>query len=414
MNINVIKMVEKLVPVLRFVAVLLLMASATGSIKAQESIRIPDNIVCGAERTDLYIDLIKGKRVGLVANPTSRIGNVHLLDSLMSLGVDVRRIFSPEHGFRGEAEAGETLDDNRDPLTGVEIISVYKKKDKKPSVDEIMDLDLILFDIQDVGVRFYTYISTLHYMMEACAESGTRLIILDRPNPNGFYVDGPVREKGFESFVGVHEVPVVYGMTIGEYGRMINGEGWLNNSATCQLTIISCLNYDHLCTYNLPVKPSPNLPNLESVILYPSLCYFEGSVVSLGRGTDFPFQVYGHPDMTGDFSFTPRSIPGASLHPKHEGELCKGVFIGKEGADMIMKDKRIRLEWVINAYNDLDVGEEFFTGYFDTLMGNSWVREDIIKGVPEDQIREKWAAGVKDFIKVREKYLLYPDFKYGD
>jgi uncharacterized protein YbbC (DUF1343 family) len=273
------------------------------------------------------------------------------------------------------------------------------------------DLDLIIFDIQDVGARFYTYISTLHYIMEAVAESSKELIILDRPNPNGFYVDGPLREEGFESFVGMHKIPVAHGMTIGEYGLMINGEGWLEGNLRCELTVIPCLNYDHLCAYELLVKPSPNLPNQESILLYPSLCFFEGTIVSLGRGTRLPFQVYGHPDMKGSFYFRPVSTPGASLHPKHEDKVCRGYDLRELGIEKVVSERRIVLDWIIDAYNEVGVGDKFFTSYFNTLMGNSWVKRDIINGVPENEIRAKWAKDVEAFKKVRREYLLYQDFE---
>ena len=300
--------------------------------------------------------------------------------------------------------------DQKDPITGIDVVSIYGSK-KKPSDTDIKDLDLIIFDIQDVGARFYTYISTLHYIMEAAAENSKVVIILDRPNPNGFYVDGPIREDGFESFVGMHKIPVVHGMTIGEYGQMINGEAWLKDKLSCKLTVIPCLNYDHLCSYELMVKPSPNLPNRESIFLYPSLCFFEGTVVSLGRGTKLPFQVYGHPTMQGDFYFRPVSIPGASLHPKNEDELCRGYDLRSMGVEKVVSERKIILDWIINAYNEIGAGETFFTSYFNTLMGNSWVKRDIINGVPENEIRNKWAKDVDEFKKVRAKYLLYQDFE---
>jgi len=246
--------------------------------------------------------------------------------------------------------------------------------------------------------------------MEAAAENSISVLIFDRPNPNGFYVDGPVREDGFESFVGMHPIPVVHGMTIGEYGKMINGEEWLKGSIKCDLTVIECINYDHLCTYDLTVKPSPNLPNDKSIILYPSLCFFEGTIASIGRGTDFPFQVFGHPDMTGDFSFRPVSIPGASLHPKHEGSLCKGYDLRLNGVKYISDERKVTLEWLIEAYKQIG-NDKFFTSYFNTLMGNSWVKDDIINNIPELKIRAKWLDDVNSFKEIRKKYLLYQDFE---
>lgn len=404
-------MAEKLSIKIRIILTLFLAGFSGIGLFSQNGLKMPDNIICGAERTGAYLALLEGKEVGLVGNPSSMIGETHLLDSLLSLGISVRRIFCPEHGFRGQGEAGEKISNQKDSKTGIDIVSIYNNKDRKPSSEDLKGLDVLVFDIQDVGARFYTYISTLHYVMEAAAENYVDIIILDRPNPNGFFVDGPVREEGFESFVGLHEIPVVHGMTIGEYGQMINGEGWLENSITCNLTVIKCLNYDHLCLYNLPVKPSPNLPNFESVLLYPSLCYFEGSVVSIGRGTDFPFQVYGHPSMRGDFQFTPVSIPGASLHPRHEGMVCRGYDLREDGVNRILEKRRIDLDWVIKAYMELDMGTDFFTSYFDTLMGNSWVREDIIKGIPAEEIMKKWKPAVDSFKDIRRKYLLYPDFE---
>ena len=377
---------------------------------AQGKLKISEDIVCGASRTDVYLPLLQNKKVGLVGNPSSRIGSTHLLDSLLSLGVNVEKVFCPEHGFRGKGEAGEKIVDHKDPVTGIDIVSIYGKK-RKPDQSDIEGLDVLLFDIQDVGARFYTYISTLHYIMEAAAENNVSVIILDRPNPNGFYVDGPIREEGFSSFVGIHEIPVVHGMTIGEYGKMINGEEWLANKVQCELTVIPCLKYDHLYTYDLSVKPSPNLPNQESIILYPSLCFFEGTVVSIGRGTDIPFQTFGHPDMSGEFLFRPVSTPGASLHPKQEGELCKGYDLRINGLEEIFAERRIFLEWLIRAYSQIGSGTDFFTSYFNTLMGNSWVKQDIINGLPEDEIRAKWFDDVNGFKKIRKKYLLYKDFE---
>lgn len=413
MQVNVTKMKEKrgivnlIVPLI--ISVLLII---NGVVFAQGRLKFPEDIICGAERTDIYLDLLKNRNVGLVANQSSLIGGTHLLDSLLSSGIKVSLVFCPEHGFRGEGEAGEQIIDQKDPKTGIEVRSIYGDK-KKPDPGDMKCLDVIVFDLQDVGARFYTYISTLHYVMEAAAENGKEVIILDRPNPNGFYVAGPVRESGFESFVGMHPVPVVHGMTVGEYGQMINGEGWLADSAKCCLRVIKCINYDHLCTYDLPVRPSPNLPNRESVILYPSLCFFEGTVVSLGRGTDFPFQVYGHPGMKGDFEFTPESRPGASLHPKLEGELCRGVDLRLNGPGRIIEERQIILEWVISAFRELGSSPDFFTPYFDTLMGNDSVRKDITGGLPADSIRAKWQNGINDFKKIRLKYLLYPDFEQG-
>jgi len=363
-------------------------------------------VICAADRTDVWMSLITGKEIGVVANPSSRIGSSHLIDTLIHSGVNVRKVFAPEHGFRGEGEAGAVISDGLDPVTGVPVISLYGKH-KKPTHEDLAGLDLILFDIQDVGVRFYTYISTLHLVMEACAEEGKPLIVLDRPNPNGFYVDGPILDTAFKSFVGMHPVPVVHGMTIGEYARMINGEHWLQNGVQCSLTVIPCEGYDHHTEYLLPVKPSPNLPNQTSVYLYPSLCFFEGSVVSLGRGTDFPFQVYGNPLMTGDFSFTPRSKAGASLHPPQENKLCHGRDLRRSGVSEISKKPQLMLEWIIDAYGSMDRSSTFFTKYFDTLAGTDQLRIQIQQGMPADEIRATWKGGLEKFQRMRQKYLLY-------
>ena len=395
-----------------FIVLFLLVVSifTTRALFAQKELRNPDNIICGAERTGEYISLLDGKSIGLVGNPSSMIGDTHLLDSLLSLGINVHKVFCPEHGFRGKGEAGEKLFDHKDPVTGIDVVSLYGKK-MNASPEDVEGIDLILFDIQDVGARFYTYISTLHFVMEAAAQLSIPIIILDRPNPNGFYVDGPIREDEFVSFVGLHPIPVVHGMTIGEYGKMINGEGWLENAAECELTVIPCLNYDHLCTYSLPVKPSPNLPNKESVFLYPSLCFFEGTIASIGRGTSIPFQVFGHPDIDGDFYFRPVSTPGASLHPKLEGELCRGFDLRSVGVERVLDKRGLILDWIIMSFRDLGSKPEFFTSYFDKLIGNSWVREDIINGLPSETIRAKWADDVNRFKETRRKYLLYPDFE---
>ena len=365
----------------------------------------------GAERTDMYLPLLEGKRVGIVANQTSVIGETHLVDSLSSLGSEVTRIwkvFSPEHGFRGEAEDGELVDDGIDPKTGLPVISLYGRN-RKPSATNLQDIDIVLFDIQDVGVRFYTYIYTLFYVMQACAENDLDLLLLDRPNPNGFYVDGPVLEPGFSSFVGMHEVPVVYGMTIGEYGRMINGEGWIGGGLTCRLTVIPCGNYTHSCRYNLPVPPSPNLPNMNSIYLYPSSGFFEGTVISEGRGTDSPFEVFGHPDLKeGDYSFTPESRPGAATHPKLEGKPCRGLDL-RHLRDSTDRGAALNLSWLLFAYNNFPDKENFFIPYFENLAGTATLRQQIISGLSEEEIRAGWQEDLETFKKIRRKYLFYPE-----
>ena len=290
-----------------------------------------DRIETGAEQTGRYLPLLEGRRVGIMTNHTGTVGRTHLVDTLRSLGVDIRVVFAPEHGFRGQADAGESVASYRDRKTGIDVVSVYGSTKRPP--DSIMQrLDVLLFDIQDVGLRYYTYLSSMHYLMEACAANGKRLIVLDRPNPNGFYVDGPVLEAKHRSFVGMHPIPVVHGMTLGELARMIDGEGWLRDGLRCKLTVIPCRGYTHRSRYRLPTAPSPNLPNMRAVYLYPSLCFFEGTPISLGRGTDFPFQAYGHPELQGDFSFTPRSNAGAK-NPPLKDKLCHGVDLRASPSD---------------------------------------------------------------------------------
>ncbi len=364
------------------------------------------DVIPGAERTDEYLPLIAGKRIALVANQTSIIKNKHLADSLLSLDVDLVRIFSPEHGFRGKSDAGMAVENGIDLKTGLPVISLYGRH-KKPIPADLEDVEVVLFDIQDVGVRFYTYLSTMHYVMEACAENGKTMIILDRPNPNGDYIDGPVLETKFSSFVGMHPVPVVYGMTIGEYGRMINGEGWLEGGRRCDLTVIPCLHYDHRTHYTLPVPPSPNLPNQQAVRLYPSLAFFEGTPVSVGRGTSFPFQVYGWPGSTaGDFCFTPQSTPGAALHPKHEGQKCCGKDLRRyqppDGRWV-----RLSLNWLIGAYDQFGDKASFFNGYFSKLAGTDQLQKQIESHLSAGEIRRSWEPGLTVFRKIRSKYLLY-------
>jgi len=365
----------------------------------------------GAERFEEYLPMIQGKRIGIVANQTSMVGNTHLVDTLASLYMQndmVFKIFSPEHGFRGEAEYGEYVRNGFDDRTGLPVISLYGKY-RKPSSTDLENIDIMIFDIQDVGARFYTYISTLFYVMQSCAENDVELLLLDRPNPNGFYVDGPVLEPDFSSFAGMHEVPVVYGMTIGEYGLMINGEGWLGEGLSCRMEIIPCENYTHGSLYELPVPPSPNLPNMNSVYLYPSLCFFEGTVISEGRGTVSPFEVFGHPDLKGmDYSFTPISIPGIASNPKLEGKLCYGKDL-RYLRDSTRRPPKINLSWLIKAYRDFPDKDHFFIPYFDNLAGTDGLRQQIINGLSEDQIRASWKDDLQAFRKIRKKYLIYPD-----
>lgn len=363
-----------------------------------------DHYISAAMQMNDYLPLLQGKRVGVVGNQTSIIGETHLVDTLLSLGVDVRKIYTPEHGFRGTADAGAKVNSGKDEKTGLPIVSLYGKN-KKPTPEMLQGIDIILIDLQDVGVRFYTYISTMSYVMEAAAENDIPIIVLDRPNPNGFYVDGPVLKPENKSFVGMHQVPVVYGMTIGEYAKMVNGEGWLKGSITCDLTVIPINNYYRNAIYELPVKPSPNLPNWESVYLYPTLCFFEGSIVSVGRGTETPFQIYGHPDMRGGYTFTPKSTNGASK-PLLEGQRCRGENLLEYAQDFVHNDNQLHLEWIIDAYQQLK-GKGFFKDYFRLLSGDKQMQRDIENGKSAEQIRASWENDLDAFKVIRAKYLLY-------
>uniref|UniRef100_UPI003FF12CF8 exo-beta-N-acetylmuramidase NamZ family protein n=1 Tax=Alistipes ihumii TaxID=1470347 RepID=UPI003FF12CF8 len=366
-----------------------------------------DRIETGAEQTGRYLPLLEGRRVGIMTNHTGTVGRTHLVDTLRSLGVDIRVVFAPEHGFRGQADAGESVASYRDRKTGIDVVSVYGSTKRPP--DSIMQrLDVLLFDIQDVGLRYYTYLSSMHYLMEACAANGKRLIVLDRPNPNGFYVDGPVLEAKHRSFVGMHPIPVVHGMTLGELARMIDGEGWLRDGLRCKLTVIPCRGYTHRSRYRLPTAPSPNLPNMRAVYLYPSLCFFEGTPISLGRGTDFPFQAYGHPELQGDFSFTPRSNAGAK-NPPLKDKLCHGVDLRTSPSDERIWERGVDLGYVIDCYRQLNLGEKFFTPMFDRLTGTDYIRQMILQGAGADRIKARWADDVERFKQTRKPYLLYEE-----
>lgn len=365
-----------------------------------------EQIIVGAEQFHLYSDLLKGKNVGVVANQTSFLENEkqHLVDFLISKKVSVKKVFAPEHGFRGTADAGEHVKDGVDSKTGVPLISLYGSN-KKPSQEQLKGIDVVVFDIQDVGARFYTYISTLHYVMEACAEAGISVIVMDRPNPNGHYIDGPIMEKENESFVGMHPIPVVHGMTIGEYAAMINGEGWLKNKVKCELTVIKMKNYNHQKEYSLPIKPSPNLPNDQAINLYPSLCFFEGTFINAGRGTDMQFQVFGAPSLPASkytFEYTPQANEGAK-NPKFKGQLCHGKDLRKEP-----RLNKINLEWLIDAYNANGKKKDFFNSFFVKLAGTEKLQKQIEQGLSAEEIRDSWKDGLANFQKIREKYLLYP------
>lgn len=363
--------------------------------------------VPGASQIDQYRQLIDGKSVAIVANQTSMVGTTHLVDTLLSIGMNISAIFAPEHGFRDLADAGDIIEDGKDPASGVKIISLYGRH-QKPTPDDLNGIDIVMFDIQDVGVRFYTYISTMHYVMEACAENNVKFIILDRPNPNGFYFDGSIADTAYRSFVGMHAVPVVHGMTVGEYARMLNGEGWLANGIKCDLEVIKCKDYTHSTLYELPVRPSPNLPNQNSIYLYPSICWFEGTNISLGRGTPYPFQVYGSPMLPDrGFSFTPESTAGAR-NPPLLGQKCYGTDLRNAIEDNIVPSSAINLSWVISAYTDYPDKESFFTPYFDVLASGPVLRKQIQKGMSSEEIRASWQEGLEKFGKIRDKYLLYP------
>lgn len=367
-----------------------------------------NEIRTGAERTDLYFPQLEGKTIGIICNQTSLVGKTNLVDTLINAGFFVKVIFSPEHGFRGDSDAGADILDGTDRKTGVKIISLYGKK-KKPEPEDLEGIDILLFDIQDVGVRFYTYISTLTLVMEVAADQRIPVIVTDCPNPNGFYVDGPVLDTSFRSFVGMHPVPVVYGMTIGEYALMVNGEGWLGEKK-CDLTVIPLKGYCRNMILRLPVRPSPNLPTWEAVYLYPSLCLFEGTMISVGRGTPAPFQVIGYPGYCiGSYIFTPQSLPGISEHPLYEGQVCLGLNITGYADNFQQVDYHFTLTWLISMYKFVNDSTTFFTPYFDKLAGNEQLRKDIIKGIPESEIRKSWESELQAFRLIRNKYLLYPD-----
>lgn len=363
----------------------------------------------GADQMDRYLRLIDGKRIALVANHTSVVGKRHLVDTLLGSGIEkdqIIKVFAPEHGFRGDYAAGVQIEDGTDRQTGIPVASLYGSH-KKPEPEELAGIEVMLFDLQDVGARFYTYISTLHYVMEACAENGIPLILLDRPNPNGGYVDGPVLDTAFKSFVGMHPIPVVYGLTIGELAGMINGEGWLSKGVQCELTVIPCANYIHGQAYSMPVSPSPNLANDHAILMYPSTCFFEGTVLSEGRGTDMPFEVYGHPELPGAFSYTPESIPGIARNPKFEGQVCYGEdlrsFIPEGGWS------RIHLKFLLEAYEAFPRKEEFFTFYFNTLAGCDTLRMQVEAGWDEERIRASWKGELEQYKVKRRKYLIYDE-----
>jgi uncharacterized protein YbbC (DUF1343 family) len=413
-----------------FVSVLLFLMS---SVLAQDT----SKIIPGAERIQAYLPLIKNKKVAIFANQTSMVGNKHIVDTLLKLGVNIRVIFGPEHGFRGTADAGEKVGNYVDASTGIPVISLYGSK-RRPTSEDLKDIDIMIFDIQDVGVRFYTFISSLQEYMEASLENGIPFLLLDRPNPNGHYVDGPVLDTAFRSFVGMQPVPVVYGMTIGEYARMIAGERWLNSEkankrfdyyrtaenskdTAFHFLVIKNKNYDHKSRYVLPVRPSPNLPSIQSIYLYPSTCFFEGTVLSEGRGTNKPFQVFGHPDLPKNlYAFTPNPNEGAK-NSKHYGKICYGWDLSGTPDEVFKKiDNRIQLKWLIEAYRLFPEKDKFFIlpksgkmdeSFFNKLAGNNELWKQINMGITEDEIRKSWEPALKKFRETRKKYLLYADFE---
>lgn len=387
----------------------LLLHSACTKAQPEQQLKI----VVGAAQFSEYLPLIQGKRIALLVNQTSMVEDDHLVDTLLSinstqeLGIIIDKVFAPEHGFRGQADAGEKVTDGIDPNTGIPIISLYGKN-KKPTPEQLKDLDWVIFDIQDVGTRFYTYISTMHYVMQACAENGVKMMVLDRPNPNGMYVDGPVLDMKQQSFVGMHPIPIVHGLTVGELAQMINGEQWLDSTASCNLSVISIRNYDHTMTYSLPVKPSPNLPNDLSIALYPSLCLLEGTDMSVGRGTYAPFQQIGHPDFFTDssHSFTPVSIEGMSKYPKHQDKECFGIDFSKESISY-----GFSLKHLIDYYHKYEVKDKYFNKFFKKLAGTNQLEQQIKDGMSEEKIRVTWKEDLEAYKQMRKKYLLYKNFE---
>lgn len=374
-------------------------------------------ILTGAEQTDRYFPILRGKRIAIVANPTSQIAGIALVDSLLHAGIRIVKVFGPEHGFRGNASAGVTVGDSHDPITGIPIVSLYGKK-SMPTREDLQDVDLVVFDIQDVGARFFTYIITLQHVMQACADFHKPMLLLDRPNPNGYYVDGPVLEDSLRSGVGLQPIPIVHGMTMGELAKMINGEGWLSNKMKCDLQVIRLMNYTHSSAYILPVPPSPNLNTQLAIQLYPSLCLFEGTVISLGRGTHRPFTMLGAPLLAGkyNYSFRPVSIPGMSEHPLYQDSVCFGLNFGNADFESLRVKKQIDLHWLFEFYNAYPDKKIFFDasrsnqiGNFDKLAGTSLLRKQIMEGASEATIRQSWEPALSTFRFKRKKYLLYPE-----
>jgi uncharacterized protein YbbC (DUF1343 family) len=398
---------------LRFSIIILLLAckSPEGSQNSSAgvtNVKLEEpRIITGAEQLSSYLPMLSGKRVGLVVNQTSVVGSTHLVDTLLSIGVNIVKVFAPEHGFRGDHSAGATIRNAKDERTGLPILSLYGRT-KKPTPEMIKDLDIIVFDIQDVGVRFYTYISTMHYVMEAAAEHQKEVLVLDRPNPNGFYVDGPVLDPAYQSFIGMHKIPVVHGCTVAELAKMINGEGWLQGGVKCKLEVVACRNYKHSMVYELPIQPSPNLPNMNSIYLYPYLGLFEGTNVSIGRGTPTPFQIVGRPGYEGSITFTPKSIPGVADKPKYMGVECGGEIVNDVQDSIIFKNPGLNLHWLLLMYQaNLDDNGPYFKSFFHKLCGTDQLQEQIENDWTISEIKESWQPDLRKYKEMRKKYLLY-------
>jgi uncharacterized protein YbbC (DUF1343 family) len=393
-------------------------APAPAQIQAQAPVPnaspFDEDIRPAAEQIHKYLKYLKGKRLGLVVNQTSTVVNTHLVDTLKALGCQVQKIFAPEHGFRGTADRGEHIKDAKDPKTGLPIVSMFGKN-RMPSAEILSDVDLMIFDIQDVGVRFYTYTSTMTYIMQACAKHNKPLLVLDRPNPLGHYVGGPIMQPDQETFVGLHPVPVIHGLTTAEYARMINEEGWLEGGVKCELHHVECLNYNHKKFYKLPVKPSPNLPNMKSIYLYPHLCLFEGTVVSVGRGTNKQFQCYGHPDFSkGSYTFTPKPMPGAK-HPVLEGKQCKGFDLSTIPYKELQNINELQISYICEAYQSANTNlrNQFFlkNNFLNKLIGNTTFMQQVKTLQAPQAIQNSWKADLIKYKELRKKYLLYQDFE---
>lgn len=404
--------------------IILIISLSTLFLSSSKHTSVPDQsvyvnqqkILTGADQLDLYLPSLKGKRIAILANPTTIIGKTHLVDSLRTLGINIVKVFGPEHGFRGNASAGVQVADEKDASTGIPIISLYGKKNK-PSKEDLADVDILIYDLQDVGCRFYTNINALSRLMEACHESDKELLILDRPNPNGYLIDGPILDMKFKSGIGMFPIPIAHGLTVGEFAKMANGEGWLTNKVKCKLRVIKVANYTHDMPYTLPVSPSPNLNTQQAVMLYPSTCLFEGTYLNHGRGTYFPFTVLGSPELKGiyEFSYIPVSIKGMAETPLHMNQVCYGLDLRNYDINILRKSKQINLQWLIELYNKYPYKEKFFDsslskemGTIERLVGVADFRQQIIDGKSEKEIRASWEPGLSEYKEMRKKYLLYP------